>query len=180
MKTTIGTSRSAGSFWISLEQLEAGDVGQPQVEHDAVERAARAARASASAPVPTVVISTSSCAISSTMLMLLGRVVLDDQQLRACAAAAKLLDAVERRLEAVGRERLVEVGERAALEAVLALLLDGDDLHRDVARRRVLLELAQHRPAEHVGQEDVERDRGRHVLARERERLARRAWRRGP
>ena len=33
----------------------------------------------------------------------------------------------------------------------------GDDLDRDVPRQRVLLELAQHGPAEHVGQEHVER-----------------------
>ena len=33
-----------------------------------------------------------------------------------------------------------------------------DDLHRDVARGRVELELVEHRPAEHVGQEDIERD----------------------
>ena len=32
------------------------------------------------------------------------------------------------------------------------------DLHRNVARRRVKLELVQNRPAEHVGQKDVERN----------------------
>ena len=37
--------------------------------------------------------------------------------------------------------------------------------------RRIELEVVEHRPAEHVGQEDVERDRGRAILARERERL---------
>ena len=40
-----------------------------------------------------------------------------------------------------------------------------------MARRRILLQLAQHRPAEHVRQEDVERDRGRPVFARQRQRI---------
>ena len=44
---------------------------------------------------------------------------------------------------------------------MLAIFVERDDLHRDMAGQRVLLELAQHRPAEHVGQEDIERDRGR-------------------
>ena len=100
----------------------------------------------------------------------LGRIVLDDEQLPR-PRLGEALDAVERRFDAVGRQRLVEIRERAALEPVLALLLDRADLHRDVARRRVLLQLREHRPAEHVGQEDVERHRGRLVLARERERF---------
>ena len=72
---------------------------------------------------------------------LLGRVVLDDEQ-PPRARRREPLDAVEGGLEPLGGERLVEVRERAALEAVLPLLLDGDDLHRDVPRRGVLLELA--------------------------------------
>ena len=100
----------------------------------------------------------------------LGRVVLDDEKL-ARARLGETLDAVERRLDAVGRERLVEVGERAALQTVLALLFDGADLHGDVAGFRVLLQLGQHGPAQHVGQEYVERNRRRLVLPRERERV---------
>ena len=80
------------------------------------------------------------------------------------------LDAVERVLEVLGRRRLDQVRERAVREAVLPLLLDREHLHRDVPRRRIELQVVQHRPAEHVGQEDVERDRGRQVLARERQR----------
>ena len=48
VKTTTGTSRSAGSACICLEQLEAGHVGQAQVEDAAVERLRRAASRSAS------------------------------------------------------------------------------------------------------------------------------------
>ena len=43
---------------------------------------------------------------------------------------------------------------------MLAVFVQRDDLDRNVPRQRVVLELAQHGPAEHVGQEDVERDRG--------------------
>ena len=48
VKTTTGTSASAASSLHLLQQLEAGHVGQAQVEHHAVEAAARAALSSAS------------------------------------------------------------------------------------------------------------------------------------
>ena len=54
---------------------------------------------------------------------------------------------------------------------MLAILVQRDDLHGDVARGGVLLELAEHGPAEHVGQEDVERDGGRLVLVGQRQRF---------
>ena len=54
---------------------------------------------------------------------------------------------------------------------MLPVLVEGDDLHRNVPRRRILLELAQHGPSEHVGQEHVERHGGRLVLACERQRV---------
>src|SRR5215468_1257650 len=50
---------------------------------------------------------------------------------------------------------------------MLAILVERDDLHRDMTRKRIELELAQHRPSEHVGQEDVERNRGWLELPRE-------------
>ena len=80
------------------------------------------------------------------------------------------LDAVERVLEVLGRRRLDQVGERAVRQPVLPLLLDRQHLHRDVPRRRIELQVVQHRPAQHVGQEHVQRDRGRQILARQRER----------
>ena len=95
-------------------------------------------------------------------------VVLDDQQPLG-ARRGEVLDAVERRFQALGRGRLDEVGEGAVREAVLALLFQRDDLHRDVPRGRVELELVEHRPAEHVGQEDIERDGGGLELPGERE-----------
>ena len=78
---------------------------------------------------------------------------------------------VERGVDAFGRGRLGDEREGAARQRVLAVLVERDDLHRDVAGQRVLLELAQHRPAQHVGQEHVERDRGRLELLGELERV---------
>ena len=94
-------------------------------------------------------------------------VVLDDQQPLG-ARGGEVLDAVERRFQAFGGGLLDEVGEGAVREAVLALFFQGDDLHRDVARGRVELELIEHRPAEHVGQENIERDGGGTELPGER------------
>ena len=77
----------------------------------------------------------------------------------------------QRGAQALGRRRLVEVGEGAARQPLLAVLVHAQDLHRDVARLERALELAEHVPAQHVGQEDVERHGDRLVLQREVERL---------
>ena len=69
------------------------------------------------------------------------------------------------------RRRLGHERERAALEAVLALLFDGEHLHGDVPRGRIVLELVEHGPAQHVGQEHIERDGVGLVLARQRQRI---------
>ncbi len=101
---------------------------------------------------------------------LLGLVVLDDQQ----ALAPRLgigLDPSKRLPEAIGRGRLGQEREGATGQPVLAIFVEGDDLHRNMAGRGILLELAQHRPAEHVGQKNIERDGGRPVLVRELERF---------
>ena len=78
---------------------------------------------------------------------------------------------VERVRNALARRRLGHEREGAARKAVLAVLVERDDLHRDVPRERILLELAEHGPAQHVGQEHVERDRGRLILLGEIERI---------
>ena len=77
----------------------------------------------------------------------------------------------ERGVDAFGRGRLGDEREGAARQRVLAILVERDDLHRDVARQRVLLELAEHGPTQHVGQEHVERHRGRLVLLGQIERV---------
>ena len=106
-------------------------------------------------------------------------VVLDDQQPLLVRRDVGL-DAIERLLEILGRARLDQIRERAVRQAVLPLLLDRQHLHRNVPRRRIELQVVEHRPAEHVGQEHVERDRGRQVLPRQRQRRLRRGSRRCP
>ena len=101
---------------------------------------------------------------------LLGGVVFDNQEALA-AWLYVVLDPRQRGLEVLRRAWLVDKGEGAAGEPVLAVLVERDDLHRDVSRCRVLLQLAQHGPAQHVGQEDVERDRCRLIFAGEGEGL---------
>ena len=59
---------------------------------------------------------------------------------------------------------------RPAWQRALARFVGRDHAHRDVARRDVVLQPLEHAPAVDVGQEDVERDRGRLVLARQRQR----------
>ena len=45
----------------------------------------------------------------------------------------------------------------AVPEALQALLLDADDLYRDMPRRGILFQMVQHGPAEHIRQENIER-----------------------
>ena len=102
---------------------------------------------------------------------LLGGVVLDHQQPLAPRPTRR---SSSRRIASFSSSVVARLGqerERAARQAVLAILVERDDLHRDVPRLRILLQLAEHGPAEHVGQEDVERHRGRPVLARQRQRV---------
>ena len=101
---------------------------------------------------------------------LLGRIVLDNQQALS-PRLGKLLDAGQRVVDALARRRLVDERERAARQAVLTVLVERDDLHRNMPRQRILLELAEHVPAQHVGQEHVERNRRRLILFGEIERI---------
>ena len=164
-----GNFRQRGVLADAFEHLEARHVRQPEIEHDAVARLlaqdGQRFRAGAGGDDLDVVV-----AEQFADAHLLGFVVLDDQQTLA-ARRGVFLDARQRRVDALGGGRLGDEGEGAARERVLAVLVERDDLHRDVPGQRVLLELAQHRPAQHVGQEHVERDRGRLELLGEIERV---------
>ena len=52
---------------------------------------------------------------------------------------------------------------------MLTLFFQRNDLHRNMARGWVELELIENRPAKHVGQKDIERDSRRAVLPGERQ-----------
>ena len=64
------------------------------------------------------------------------------------------------------RRRFCHEGKSAARQAVLAVFVEGDDLHRDMACEGILLELTEHRPTKHVGQKHIQRDRGQAGIAR--------------
>ena len=152
-----------------VDQLEAGHARQPQVEHDAVE-AALCASASASSPLPTAVVTTSPSPISSMMLS-------------RCTASSSTTSSwlhplleetrqlLERAVNGLPRDRLLQERERAVLQRAPLARRGRDDVDRDVARRRVVLELIEQHPAVDVGQAQIERDRVGPQRARELERL---------
>ena len=53
----------------------------------------------------------------------------------------------------------------------MSVVVESQDLNRNMPGERVVLQLAQDGPAEHVGQMNVERDRGRIVIRRQRQRI---------
>ena len=71
-------------------------------------------------------------------------------------------------LEALLRDRLLEEGDRAGLERVLAAVARRDDVHRNVPRLRMVLQAVENDPAVHHRQLHVEDDRVGLVLVRER------------
>ena len=126
---------------------------------------------SASAPVPAVTISMSSWPSSSAMLIC-SAVLSSTTSSRLRRGLAYSLMRVRARLRRPrGVVGLVTNENAPRAKPVLAILVERDDLHRNVPGQRVLLELAQHGPAQHVGQEHVERHRGRLVLLGEIERV---------
>ena len=169
MNTTTGTSDSGDVLADAFEHIEARHVRQPEIEHDAVARLVaqdgQRLLAGAGGDDLDVVV-----AEQFADAHLLGLVVLDDEQTFA-ARRGVFLDARQGRVHALGGRRLGDEGEGAARERVLAILVERDDLHGDVPRQRILLELAQHGPAQHVGEEYVERHRGRLELLGEIKRI---------
>ena len=101
---------------------------------------------------------------------LLGRVVLDQQQ-PLLAGLHIGLHPSNRLRQPFGRRRLGDEGKCAVGQSVLTVFVQRDDLHRYVARERILLQLAQDGPSKHVGQKHVERDGRRLILLGKLERV---------
>ena len=94
---------------------------------------------------------------------------------------SRILENVES--SSVVLDRLLEARDGAGAQRVLhAVVIDvaGDDVHRDVARGRMALEVVEHLPAVEHRQAHVEDDRVGLVLVREREARRRRGRRRSP
>ena len=69
-------------------------------------------------------------------------------------------DPVKALLQRFGGDGFYQIIERTVGQAMLAFAFERNDLHGNVSRERVQLEVVQHRPPEHVGQEDIQRDGG--------------------
>ena len=130
---------------------------------------------SASSPVVALTISISSCASSSVMLSCSAGSSSTMRRLRRRGAAYSLTRS-RSRPSSVGVVGLVTKENAPRDKPVLPVFVERHDVDRDVTRQRILLELAEHGPAEHVGEEDVERN-GRRLILLARDRAhRRRAW----
>ena len=101
---------------------------------------------------------------------LLGGVVLDDQEAFASRRGVRL-DSFNGGLEAFGRRGLGNERERAAREPMLSIFVKRHNLHGNVSCLGVVLQLAEHRPSEHVRQEHIERYGGGTELLGQRQRF---------
>ncbi len=153
----------------SLQHLEPRHVGQLQVEHHAIDAVVAQLQQRARAGIGRhdfYIVGSQQFGDA----LALGFIVFDQQQTLA-ARLGVALDAGKGILQAFRGGRLLHERKRAARQTVMAILVQGDDLHGNVPCGRILLELAQYRPAEHVGQENIERYGGRMMRARQRERI---------
>ena len=80
------------------------------------------------------------------------------------------LDAIERMFQILRRRRFHQIRKRSMRQSVLALLFDGEHLHRNMAGCRIQLQIVENRPAEHIRQEHIERDGRRLILSRQAQR----------
>src|ERR1700681_576683 len=153
-------------FLDALDQREAFDVGQPEIDDHAVELRfverderlrARGHRGDGDLARLDEV----------RHRRELRDVVLDDEHV-ARRRVREAEEVVERLRQRVLAGRLFEMRERTRVERFLPLLLAGDDVDGDRFGSRVALELIEQRPSVDVGQADVERDRVRDELARQR------------
>ena len=150
------------------DELEAGHVGQAQVEHHAVERLPlqRLERIGAGGDRGGLHVAVADQLGDALLLRL---VVLDHQQ-----ALDRPVDELVQRGERLGERflggRLGQEVDGAQPEPALPVLLHRDDVHRDVAGGRVVLQPVEDGPAIGIGKPQIERDRGGLVLPGQRQR----------
>ena len=143
--------------------------GRPEVEHHAVEapplerreRLARRCRPSvvctSPSPISSAMLRCAASSSSTTSSRLTGR------STNSCSVvSASLSDSLV--------AGLVRKSMAPEPEAALPVLLDRDDVDRDVPGGRVVLEPVEDGPAVRVGQPEIERDGGRLVLPGQRQR----------
>src|SRR6202007_2972562 len=98
---------------------------------------------------------------------LLGRIVLYNQQ--ALASRRRVLfDSRKSSFKLFGSCRFGDEGKCSACQTMVAIFVEGQHLDGDVPRGWILFQMVEHRPAQHVGQKNVEGDGGWMILARQR------------
>src|SRR5271170_1457606 len=138
----------------ALQHVEAGDIGQAKVEHDAIEGLVidgldRLLATGNNHDVNVV--------IAEELLdaELLGRIVFDDQQALSSRSGI-LLDTGQRAFQSLWRRRLGNESKSAAGETVMTVFVEGQHLDRNMPRGRVLFQVVENRPAQHIGKENVQ------------------------
>ena len=148
-----------------LEHLEPREVWQAQVQYDAVERfgtdGIKALLAGGSRADFNVVVAQKFADTHQ-----LGCIVFDDKQ-PPLPAVGKISDASQLVFEVLGVGRLGEERKCPTRKAVLAVLIGGNHLNRDMAGLWILLELAQDVPAQRIRQEDIQRNGTGAILTRQ-------------
>ena len=71
-----------------------------------------------------------------------------------------MLHPIESLAQSVGVLGLLQVRFSSESEAAPVILIHRDDVYRNVAGRRIVLQPAQNQPAGHIGQPDIQRNRG--------------------
>ena len=145
-----------------FEDLETRHVGQPQVQHHTI---ARLVGHCGECRLASISDHDLQVAMPEQLANahLFGGVVLDDQQAFASWRGVHL-DSFNGGLQAFGCRRLGNEREGPASESVLAIFVERDNLNGYVARLRIVFQLAEHGPSEHVRQEHIERYRRRPEL----------------
>ena len=153
----------------AFEHFESRHVGQPQVEDDAVAGmfGHRGKRCRTGVRYHDIKIVVSEQFLDAHLLR---GVVFDDEKPLAPRFGIRL-EPRYRRSQAVLCGGLRDERERAARQSVLAVLVEAHDLNRDMPCFRILLQLAEHGPSEHVREEEIERHGGGTPLTRQRQRV---------
>ena len=156
VKTTTGKSLSAGVSRRRSRTSKPDISGRPQIEHHTIELARYGERSGLPARSKRrkydVIVGQ-----QFPDAELLGRIIFDNQEVLLVRGRIAF-ERVERRIQPLFCGRLREEREGAARETVLAIFIEGQHLHGDVASSRVLLQMIQNGPPKHVGQKNIERD----------------------
>src|SRR5690242_267036 len=152
-----------------LENFKAGHVGQTKIEHCTIETFALE-RCKSRAPAIYHFNINVVMPQKSADTDLLGWIVFHDEQLFP-ARCGELLEAINRPAQFRRSCRFNHISKGSARQAMMPAVIHREHLHRDVASRRILLEMIQDGPPQHVRQEDIQRYGGRAKFASESKRL---------